>query len=70
MGNYWDRSLISIIRGVNKRVFSLYIPICWYHVYLGGLVAEEEAENPGGSRTCTSARREGRATIPLGVVVK
>ena len=33
-------------------------------------MAEEEAENPGGSRTCTSARREGRATIPLGVVVK
>ena len=38
--------------------------------YLGGLVAEEEAENPGGSRTCTKASREGRAMIPLGVLVK
>ena len=33
-------------------------------------MAEVAAENPGGSLTCTRARREGRATIPLGVVVK
>ena len=42
----------------------------WNHGYLGGLVAEEEAEKPGGSLTCTRAKREGRAMIPLGVVVK
>ena len=28
------------------------------------------AEKPGGSLTCTRARRDGRAIIPLGVVVK